>query len=271
MAAGIEGAMNGLTQGIIQGISGGDILQGISSGSISSLVSTAVGMGGTAAGVDGTKIGGTLFFGTVSGGFGAVLTNGNFWQGAATGLIVSGLNHVAHRESPDNGYEKDGKGGYRQINEEGGDSMDYLYENGTIIESKVPFQKGGEVSYSRTYGVLANTGTGGSLNDPSWDIFMSYVTGKGIGTLAKYGLPVVGKYVSVQSARIIRNNWKYLNNNNWLRIGKGSGIGESHIRISVGAHPKYLKQVPEKLRPLNQWLKKKIGNDGHIDFKNWKW
>ncbi|MCO6565735.1 MAG: hypothetical protein J6581_09890 [Apibacter sp.] len=92
--------MNGLTQGIIQGISGGDILQGISSGSISSLVSTAVGMGGTAAGVDGTKIGGTLFFGSVSGGFGAVLTNGNFWQGAATGLIVSGLNHVAHRADP---------------------------------------------------------------------------------------------------------------------------------------------------------------------------
>jgi hypothetical protein len=53
-------------------------------------------MGGTAAGIDGTKIGGTLFFGSVSGGFGAVLTNGNFWQGAATGLIVSGLNHVAH-------------------------------------------------------------------------------------------------------------------------------------------------------------------------------
>ena len=94
--------MNGLTQGIIQGISGGDILQGISSGSISSLVSTAVGMGGTAAGIDGTKIGGTLFFGTVSGGFGAVLTNGNFWQGAATGLIVSGLNHVAHREDQEN-------------------------------------------------------------------------------------------------------------------------------------------------------------------------
>jgi hypothetical protein len=53
-------------------------------------------MGGTAAGIDGTKIGGTLFFGTVSGGFGAVLTNGNFWQGAATGLIVSGLNHIEH-------------------------------------------------------------------------------------------------------------------------------------------------------------------------------
>ncbi|WP_128331103.1 hypothetical protein [Apibacter sp. HY039] len=34
----------------------------------------------------------------MSGGFGSVLTNGNFWQGAATGLVVSGLNHVTHRE-----------------------------------------------------------------------------------------------------------------------------------------------------------------------------
>lgn len=34
---------------------------------------------------------------TVSGGLSAKLTDGNFWQGAATGFIVSTLNHVAHR------------------------------------------------------------------------------------------------------------------------------------------------------------------------------
>lgn len=39
----------------------------------------------------------TLLFGTVSGGLSAELTGGNFWQGAATGLVVSGLNHVAHK------------------------------------------------------------------------------------------------------------------------------------------------------------------------------
>lgn len=33
----------------------------------------------------------------VSGGLSAELTGGNFWQGAATGLVVSGLNHVAHK------------------------------------------------------------------------------------------------------------------------------------------------------------------------------
>ena len=40
---------------------------------------------------------GTLLFGTVAGGAGAALTGGNFWQGAATGLIVSGLNHLGHK------------------------------------------------------------------------------------------------------------------------------------------------------------------------------
>ncbi|WP_163408693.1 T6SS effector amidase Tae4 family protein [Flavobacterium ajazii] len=39
---------------------------------------------------------GMIAFGTVSGGAGAALTGGNFWQGAVTGLVVTGLNHFAH-------------------------------------------------------------------------------------------------------------------------------------------------------------------------------
>ena len=41
-----------------------------------------------------------IAFGTVAGGVGAQLTGGNFWQGAATGFIVSGLNHVMHETDP---------------------------------------------------------------------------------------------------------------------------------------------------------------------------
>ncbi|TQM39473.1 SprT family zinc-dependent metalloprotease [Flavobacterium branchiophilum] len=40
---------------------------------------------------------GTIAFGTLSGGAGAALTGGNFWQGAVTGLVVSGLNHAMHK------------------------------------------------------------------------------------------------------------------------------------------------------------------------------
>ncbi|OOV20662.1 hypothetical protein BXU10_14065 [Flavobacterium sp. LM4] len=39
---------------------------------------------------------GTIAFGTISGGGGAILTKGNFWQGAISGFFVSALNHVAH-------------------------------------------------------------------------------------------------------------------------------------------------------------------------------
>ena len=35
--------------------------------------------------------------GTIGGGTAAALAGGNFWQGAVTGLIVSGLNHALHR------------------------------------------------------------------------------------------------------------------------------------------------------------------------------
>jgi hypothetical protein len=38
-----------------------------------------------------------IAFGTVSGGAGAAMTGGNFWQGAVAGLVVSGLNHFAHK------------------------------------------------------------------------------------------------------------------------------------------------------------------------------
>lgn len=53
----------------------------------------SIGLSGTAGDIS------TMLFGSVSGGLSAELTGGNFWQGAATGLTVSALNHVAHKIS----------------------------------------------------------------------------------------------------------------------------------------------------------------------------
>ncbi|MGU9937113.1 RHS repeat-associated core domain-containing protein [Empedobacter brevis] len=88
--------MHGVSQGVIQGVSGGaNFGQTFISAMISSAVSGAVQGAGNIAGLkDGAFR--TILFGTVSGGISAELTGGNFWQGAATGLIVSGLNHAAH-------------------------------------------------------------------------------------------------------------------------------------------------------------------------------
>ena len=95
---------HGISQSLISGVQGGDMLQSFVSGALSSIVSSAWaggkltgdrnwgGLGGNFAGSDV----GTLVFGTAAGAGGAALTKGNIWQGAAIGLVVSGLNHVAH-------------------------------------------------------------------------------------------------------------------------------------------------------------------------------
>ncbi|MBX3043274.1 MAG: RHS repeat-associated core domain-containing protein [Ignavibacteriae bacterium] len=57
-----------------------------------------------------------------------------------------------------------------------------------------------------------------------------------------------------------------LNKGNWLRIGSGYHQGEEYLRIAWGAHKKHLKNVPEWLKPFNQWLRKQGG--GHWDL--WK-
>jgi len=64
-----------------------------------------------------------------------VESRSSIWAGARQGLITSGLNHVAHKLAPDNGYRPDGNGGYEQVDTNGGDIIDYLYdENGNIVD-----------------------------------------------------------------------------------------------------------------------------------------
>ncbi|MEY4834768.1 MAG: hypothetical protein RI980_883 [Bacteroidota bacterium] len=103
--AAFQAFAHGTIQGSLTAIQGGKFWNGFSSGAISSIASSAwqgdvghKGISGAMGLKSGTDVvlGGTLFFGTISGGAGAALTGGNFWQGAVTGLIVSGLNHVAH-------------------------------------------------------------------------------------------------------------------------------------------------------------------------------
>jgi hypothetical protein len=106
-AALAHGAFNGM----MSGVQGGNFWSGFAAGSLSSLAAGLWQGGGMTDGADGAKrawsgLGGTwgggdfgtIAFGTVSGGAGAALTGGNFWQGAVTGLMVSGLNDVMHHQ-----------------------------------------------------------------------------------------------------------------------------------------------------------------------------
>lgn len=115
--AGVSAVAHGTFQGGMTAISGGKFWSGFASGALSSIAASAWSGGSSApethsfGGVGFTEtfnhqglsgaLGannmlGMIAFGTVSGGAGAQLTGGNFWQGALTGLVVSGLNHAAH-------------------------------------------------------------------------------------------------------------------------------------------------------------------------------
>lgn len=112
--ASAQALAHGITQGGMTALQGGKFWSGFAAGAVSSIMSS-VWQGGqsewqnpftgekhTYTAFKGlgngftNKTVGTMFFGTISGAAAAAVSGGNFWQGAVSGLIVSGLNHVAH-------------------------------------------------------------------------------------------------------------------------------------------------------------------------------
>ena len=88
-----QGLMHGFSQGFLSLVQGGDFLQGFASAALGSWAAS-----GWEAAVPkfAGQAGGKILFGAVAGGIGAELMGGNFWQGAVTGGVVAGLNHVMH-------------------------------------------------------------------------------------------------------------------------------------------------------------------------------
>jgi hypothetical protein len=100
---------------MMSGLQGGNFWSGFSSGALSSIASSLFSKGFDHEGLnaDGSmknakevyggfgKIAenttGQIAFGTIMGGVGASLTGGNFWQGAATGLMVTVFNDLMHQ------------------------------------------------------------------------------------------------------------------------------------------------------------------------------
>ncbi|MFV5686546.1 RHS repeat-associated core domain-containing protein [Flavobacterium sp. GB2R13] len=101
--AAFQALAHGTFQGTMSGIQGGKFFSSFVAGALSSIAASAFSWDGNSAAKGlgwASSIresgAGMIAFGTVSGGTGAAITGGNFWQGAVTGLVVSGLNHYAH-------------------------------------------------------------------------------------------------------------------------------------------------------------------------------
>jgi len=104
----LRGLAHGVAQGGISELSGGNFLTGFASGGLGSVA----GSGWQAWGGKFASSGvGMVAFSAVSGGIGAELTGGNFWQGAGVGAIVAGLNHLPEMIKQKTAWDinKDGK------------------------------------------------------------------------------------------------------------------------------------------------------------------
>ncbi|SSZ47239.1 RHS repeat domain-containing protein [Bergeyella zoohelcum] len=91
----VQSGLHAVGQGVLSVMQGGSFEQAFWSGALGSLGASAF---GAIAGDFASSAGGTIAFGAISGGIGAELSGGNFWEGAVIGGIVAGLNHVAHQE-----------------------------------------------------------------------------------------------------------------------------------------------------------------------------
>lgn len=96
----VQGTAHALAQGTLSLMQGENFGSAFVSGFLGSLGASAF---SSAAGKFANSTVGTIAFGAISGGVGAELTGGNFWQGAVIGGFVAGLNHGLHMiktESP---------------------------------------------------------------------------------------------------------------------------------------------------------------------------
>ena len=192
--AAFSAAAHGTFQGTMTAISGGKFWSGFAAGALSSIAASAWSGGDTItdngnytmsitkhAGLGaGTGDLGMIAFGTVSGGAGAALTGGNFWQGAATGLVVSGLNHYMHEIQGENPNRVRAK------------SIVKEYGHGDIDEIEQwlnahPFtNKDGIISFEGIDGLSYNTN---KSNGNSSYMNKAYEDG------AKWGIKKVGKII----------------------------------------------------------------------------
>jgi hypothetical protein len=114
-----------------------------------------------------------MFFGSISGGAAAMLTGGNFWQGAVSGMIVSGMNSAGNSLLKTKGNdeydayidkvdeERGSKVWNREIKEQDNEyNFFYKYRDQSLYESVKYFDNGGP--NSKTIVLNAHGGYGGS-------------------------------------------------------------------------------------------------------------
>lgn len=221
---------HGTFQGTMSGIQGGKFFSSFVAGALSSIAASAWSGGTTNSyyesvdrtfstahqGISGalgmSNSIGMIAFGTVSGGAGAALTGGNFWQGAATGLVVSGLNHAMHpMDSEDGGPKPKSKSKTPSMTSKLHKMFDSVEEVGAWTEiggvAAAPFTCGLSLALEPLGFWESAIGTAGNV---SVDLYESYSTGD-------------TKYLKTAAFRV-------------TKFGITAGLGKAIDRIPGGSY-----------------------------------
>lgn len=130
----VQAGTHAISQGVLGLVQGADFVSSAVAGFAGSLGASGWGS------VMGTSSGAMIAFGALSGGIGAELAGGNFWQGAIAGGIVAGLNHAMHEiGNTDNGGDDPGKGKtLKDLKDSPPDHPEYKAPKGGARKGKVP-------------------------------------------------------------------------------------------------------------------------------------
>jgi RHS repeat-associated protein len=260
---------HGTFQGLVSGVQGGGFWTGFAAGAISSMASSLYqGVGHDNAGWHGiggcgaTGETGMIIFGTVMGGASATLTGGNFWQGAATGLMVSALNHAQkHGGDLDDDVKINTEKKTVEVTRTN-DSGDRIFVDGVeVMGTPKGFMNDILIDDGYSFSMKGPQPVGMALTDFALSIF---------GTKGAFSFLGNATNISQKSAQFVIRHSNFFNKGNWWRLGYGYNptTALKNLRLAWGAHPKHLNEVPKILQPLNKYIRN-IGG-GHKHFENWK-
>ncbi|SHJ26782.1 hypothetical protein SAMN05443429_1233 [Cruoricaptor ignavus] len=251
----MQAAAHGISQGALSLMQGVSFKQAFIAGALGSLGASAWGYALNKVGLSqfASSAVGTVAFGALSGGIGAELSGGNFWQGAAIGAVVTVFNHFNHEEPPtdfNEDYYYDPETGYSYFK-----TSEYLYEvrdqSGKLIQEKYISQVAIKYKFADVrqqmegYKILGNVLTGIG--------FAMTITG--VGAPAGVVLMTLGGGINTVVAAI--NTTTYLAEKRYSKAGWEAG-GEAASAITGGVAGKLIKPSKDLFRGYNSELGEQV-------------
>ena len=196
----VRAGTHAVAQGVMSLMQGGSFQQAFWSGALGSLGAHAF---GAAVGKEfANKVVGQIAVGAITGGIGAELSGGNFWQGAVIGGIVAGLNAAMHKLDPPKGYKGkkwvDDTGSYENNNDGSWNATSPDGKKYTLIEEIELYGK------SKLSQNLDNAANGLGINAATKEALFEYAgkTSELSSTASKYlkYTKVLGRVTGIYSA-----------------------------------------------------------------------